>query len=57
MVLVVPNIHFIYMYFYIEDFVTSMLFTMSMNVMTILQGIFMMVIHPILYPLIDEWPP
>ena len=44
-------------HFYILDFVTSMLFTMTMNVMTILQGILMMVIHPMLLPLIDEWPP
>ena len=44
-------------HFYIVDFVTSMLFTMSMNVMTILQRILMMVIHLMLLPLIDEWPP
>ena len=44
-------------HFYIVDSVISMLFTMSMIVMTILQGILMMVIHPILLPLIKEWFP
>ena len=44
-------------YFYIVDSVISMLFTMSMIVMTILQGILMMVIHPMLIPLIKEWFP
>jgi len=40
--------------FYIVDFATSMLFIMNMNVMTILQGILMMVIHSMLLPLSDE---
>lgn len=42
-------------HFYIVNSVISMLFTMSMIVMTILQGILMIFIHPMLLPLIKEW--
>ena len=44
-------------HFYIADQVINMPSIMTMHVMMILHGILMMVIHPMLLPLIDEWSP